>query len=102
MFLIGGIVCFSYGLFTLVYHFNHGNGLNIASLLLLIVGALALIAYGVLYLFSLSEKKKKAQINEEEKKVEPIVDEPKEEKPEPVKTTKEETPVVKTERKRQI
>lgn len=99
MFIVGGIVCFSYGLFTLIYHFNHGNGLNIPSLLFLIVGALALITYGVLYLISLCEKKKKAQIKEEEK-IEPIVVEQVEEKPEPVKTTKEETPVIKTERKR--
>ena len=44
-FLVGGVVCFIYGGFTLIYHFSHDNGLSIHALILLILGALALIVY---------------------------------------------------------
>ena len=75
--LVGGLVCFIYGLFTLVYHFNHNNKLSIHALILLILGALALITYLVLFILSKLEEKKKKALKVEEK-VE-VVEEKKEE-----------------------
>ena len=56
-----GIIGTVYGAYLVVYHFNHGNGLNIPSLVLLICGAIALTLFIVLYTISLinSHKKKK-------------------------------------------
>ena len=74
-FLVGGIVCTIYGASTLIYHFQHGNGLSIHSLILLILGVGALIFYGVLYLLTLFQNKKK----QVEAPIEPKVEEKKEE-----------------------
>lgn len=54
-----GIFGTVYGAYLLVYHFGHGNGLNVPSLILLIFGALALLTFLVLYISSLFTQKKK-------------------------------------------
>lgn len=86
-FVVGGLVCTIYGLFTLVYHLNHGNGLKVHALILLILGVVALTTYLVLVLMTLVQRKK-TQHNQpvEPPVVEQPVEEIKEEKvEEPVK-----------------
>ena len=92
-FLVGGIVCFVYGGFTLIYHLNRGNGLKIHALILFILGALALVTFLVLYVLTTIEQKKKEKIKAEEKVevAEPVIEEKKVE-PAP---KKEEVPIVK-------
>ena len=80
-FLVGGLVCTIYGAYTLIYHLNHGNGLKPFSLLLLILGSIALIIFFILFLLS----KKKSH---EEKPAEKVIEEKielvkEEEKPKP-------------------
>ena len=87
-----GIFGTVYGGYLLIYHFNHGNGLNVLALVLLILGVVALSFYIILYI-SVAMAKKKAEDNKvidvklEEKKEE-VVETPKEE-------VKEEKPVEK-------
>ena len=81
-FLVGGVVCTMYGGFTLIYHFNHGNGLSVHALILLILGVIALVLYLILYLLTILQKRKEVK----ETPPEPVVEEEKKEesKPEPV------------------
>lgn len=83
-----GIIGTVYGAYLLIYHFNHGNGLSIPSLILLIFGAIALVTFLVLYLcFYFAEKKKKKEIvpsaieNESKEEKEATIDREIEEKP---------------------
>ena len=71
-FLVIAILLTTYGGYLLIYHFNHGSGLSIPSLLMLIFGSLMLILFGVLSLMSHFGKKKQDEI-------EPVVEEEKEE-----------------------
>ena len=80
--LVFGIVGVAYGTHLLVYHFNHGNGLSIPALLLLVFGSIALVLVLTLLAFDYFAKKKK--------KSEPVVIEE-------VKPIEEEKPVVKEE-----
>ena len=84
-FLVGGLVCTIYGGFTLIYHLNHGNGLKVHALILLILGVVALLLYLVLLLLTFLQNKKK----QEEKPVEPVV-KVEEKEPEPIEEIKEE------------
>ena len=75
-FVVGGLVCTIYGLFTLVYHLNHGNGLKVHALILLILGVTALTIYLVLALMTLVQRKKTQQNQPVEP---PVVEQPIEE-----------------------
>ena len=57
MIAVFGIFGTIYGAYLLIYHFNHGNGLNIYALLLLIFGAIALTLILVLYIITLIQKR---------------------------------------------
>ena len=83
-FLVGGIVCSVYGGYTLFYRFQHNNSLSVHSLILLIIGSLALIIFLILYLISLIEKKKNEKLKAEEKTEYPPIEPETEEKIEPV------------------
>ena len=56
-YLVGCIVCIAYGGSTLLYHYRKGNGLSIHSLILLIVGAVLLVLFLILYIWSLIQKR---------------------------------------------
>ena len=85
-----GIFGTVYGGYLLIWHFNHGNGLNVLALILLIFGVISL-AFAVTILTSryLYSKKKQKQViptEVEEVKEEEVKEEPNvEEKVEPVK-----------------
>lgn len=89
-----GIIGTAYGAYLLVYHFNHGNGLSIPALLLLIFGFIALVTFLAMYIFSyIAEKKKKkesAPIAIEKETEEVTVAEEIEEKPSIKQETKQE------------
>ena len=77
-----GIVGTVYGVYLLIYHFNHGNGLNILALLLLIFGAFALIFFIAIMIsrFIARTKKKEEPVPPVEENVpeeEPVKEEPK-------------------------
>ncbi|MBO4286131.1 MAG: hypothetical protein J5880_02215 [Bacilli bacterium] len=84
-FLVGGLVCTFYGGFTLIYHLNHGNGLKVHALILLILGVAALGLYLILLLLTFLQNKKK----QVEQPVEPVI-KAEEKEPEPVEEVKEE------------
>ena len=93
--LVFGIVATAYGGFTLIYHLNHGNGLNVLALVLFILGVIALGLFFTLYIITFfSSKKKKEEPVVQEKEETPVIEEVKERKPEPKpqpkKTEKEE------------
>ena len=75
-----GIVGVAYGGYLLIYHFNHGNGLSIPALLLLIFGGVALITFIVLYILSYISLQKKKAMELTKKEEAPVVEEV---KPEP-------------------
>lgn len=100
-----GIVGTAYGGYLLIYHFNHGKGLFIPALLLLIFGVIALVLFFVAYIsYLLAQKKKKEELPPiEEKMVEEENKEPvTQEKPvphtnsEPKQVQEEYTPRPKT------
>ncbi len=64
-----GIIGTAYGAYLLIYHFNHGNGLSIPSLLLLIFGVIALVTFLVLYILSYFANKRKKK-----EAIPPVVD----------------------------
>lgn len=72
-----GIFGTVYGAYLLIYHFNHGNGLNIYALILLILGAIALTLILVLQVITIIQKRKK-------KLEAPVVEEPPVEEEAPV------------------
>lgn len=92
------VLCFVfiiYGGYNLIYNFNHGKGLSVISLVMLIVGSVLLIIYLILFLITYLNKKKRVKQDDrvieeesliEEKKEEPKpVEEEKKPEPEPVK-----------------
>ena len=95
------VLCFVfiiYGGYNLIYNFNHGKGLSIISLVMLIIGSVLLIIYLILFLITYLNKKKRVKQDErvieeesliEEKKEEPkpVEEEEKKSEPEPVKKT---------------
>lgn len=89
-----GIVATSYGTYLLIYHSNHGKGLNVPSLVLLIFGALALILFLALYIPSRIKQNKREketprviENDVEEDEEEPLTEE---EKPTPTTNHKPE------------
>ncbi|MBP5574497.1 MAG: hypothetical protein J6X50_01985 [Bacilli bacterium] len=80
-----GIFATVYGTYLLIYHFDHGNGLSIPALLLLIFGSLSLVVVLILYIYSFLTKNKQKDepvppIEEqiiEEKEIEPLIEEDK-------------------------
>lgn len=57
-----GIVGSAYGGYLLIYHLNHGNGLSLPALFLLIFGALALIIFLGTYIpLTIIDKKKRGE-----------------------------------------
>ena len=82
-----GIVGTVYGAYLLIYHFDHGKGLFIPALLLLIFGSIALVVSMVLSFFTYRAQWKKKQIvvlqEEEDDIEEEKEDEVVEEKPTP-------------------
>ena len=104
-FLVGGVVCFVYGGYTLLYHFKHNNSLSVHALILFILGSLALLIFLILYVISLIQKKKNDKLKAEEKKEEKpeVIDDEFEEESEPVinsKTYDDSVPTTRVERKR--
>ena len=94
------VLCFVfiiYGGYNLIYNFNHGKGLSIISLVMLIIGSVLLIIYLILFLITYLNKKKRVKQDDrvieeesliEEKKEEPKpIEEEKKSEPEPVKKT---------------
>ena len=94
------VLCFVfiiYGGYNLIYNFNHGKGLSIISLVMLIIGSVLLIIYLILFLITYLNKKKRVKQDDrvieeesliEEKRKEPKpVEEEKKSEPEPVKKT---------------
>ena len=80
-----GIFGTVYGGYLLAWHFNHGNGLNVLALILLIFGVISL-AFAITILTSRYLFSKKKQNNVIPTQVEEVKEEPKvEEKVEPVK-----------------
>ena len=83
MIAVFGITGTVYGAYLLIYHFNHGKGLNIPSLILLILGSIALITFLVLYIISIIQRKKMKKVIasiEQNDIQEEVVDTPIEEK----------------------
>ena len=60
-YLVGAIVCIAYGGYTLIYHFQNSNTLSVHSLILLILGSVALAFFLALYVVFLFQKKKNAK-----------------------------------------
>ncbi len=73
--IVFGVVGTIYGATSLIHHFNHGDGLFIPALILLVFGASALMLFLVLYIVSyinMNKKKKEPTPIVEEKEAEPI------------------------------
>ena len=88
-FLVGGIVCFIYGGYTLIYHFNHNNSLSVHSLILLILGSLALIICFIFLIISFFQNKKNKQSAVEKQPEITNTEEKTEEKPKSIVTPKQ-------------
>ena len=81
-----GIVATVYGAFMLAYHFNHGNGLKVSALLVLILGilCLAIVLGSRLFGFLLDKQNQNEQpLGIKEDEPEPIEEPKPEPKPEP-------------------
>lgn len=77
-----GIIAAVYGGYNVVFHYSHGNGLSVASLVLLILGIIALVFFLVLYIFGGNGRRKSqpSQNEAEEEYREEVRTAPKEER----------------------
>ena len=86
--VVFGIVAVAYGLSSLIYSFNVGKGLSVASLILLIAGVIALLFFFFGYTYSkIQNKNKKIEAPVKEGKV--VEEKPVEEKKEEVTPQKD-------------